>query len=186
MIAVGVGTGAIVGGILGMRKKRSVPLNALWIGANGGLATWINATTKNYICDRNPKLTGAQASMMSGGLAGGLFGIVIAQNAFAGAYCSLGGVVVSLSMEALEARFMQYRLAWLLEQRNPELSVQSDNTSMHDRINAGKRPWYYPEWIPIQPTDAATEENINKKRIKKLKDEILRLRNENNDNVEGS
>lgn len=176
MITAATGVGAVAGGVMGARRKRSGPATAAWIGATSGAGTWVHTEIKARICAANPAINAVQASFVSGGVAGTLFGAIIARNVFATTTCGVAGLLAATSAELVQVQWSKYRLGKLLEERMPELApVAADAIATHDLIVAGERPWYWPEWVPVQPTDAVTEEKANANRIRMLKMELARL-----------
>ena len=113
---------------------------------------------------------------MAGGAVGGaVFGAGAVRTPTGAGACLIGGAVCGCAYEIARGQFMQWRLEQLLEERHPELKADNKHTSPTESVVAGNRPWFWPEWAPLQPTDAWTREGELNSEVDRLMAEIAAM-----------
>eukprot|EP00040_Diaphanoeca_grandis_P012373 m.62731 g.62731 ORF g.62731 m.62731 type:complete len:284 (-) comp23194_c0_seq2:37-888(-) len=168
--------GATFGAVMGKRMRRSPILSGAWIGFASWSCTWVHLEikrrTQNVV--HTNQITSAQQSVASGGIAGLVFGLAVGRNVVAASACSVGGTALAVSSEYVHAKYTKWRLDQMIELRHVEFQ-EPEGRSAHDRINSDERPWWWPEWMPIQPTHANTEEHRLEERIEALQLKLAAL-----------
>lgn len=177
-----------MGGWLLGKAQRSAPAsNAIILAATSAATTSAFFLTRGRIAAAQRETAGAgaadpqqdrvKATVGGAAVAGAVFGAGAGRTPTAAGACLVGASVLGCTTEILRTQYTAWRLGKLLEERHPELF---DTTTLPPAAAdvAMDRPWYWPEWVPVQPTAIPTRESVLNAEIEQLRAAIAQVDNE--------